>query len=159
MSGTTCISFSELTSGRQVESGARLLSITPEKAPAPCLTSVSISKRFRSVRAGMVKNQRLPENILTPTTKAEDHDAPVSQQEVRGNLSIIKPRTIQSPAFAGNAPLLDFRARVPCLQRSFGFSFFWSPLVTVLSSFKESFFQRCRSLGLGCSVSCTDRLT
>ncbi|GAQ88070.1 phosphoribosylaminoimidazole-succinocarboxamide synthase [Klebsormidium nitens] len=31
---------------------------------------------------GMVKNQRLPENILTPTTKAEDHDAPVSPQEI-----------------------------------------------------------------------------
>jgi hypothetical protein len=30
----------------------------------------------------MVKNQRLPENMLTPTTKAEDHDAPVSPQEV-----------------------------------------------------------------------------
>lgn len=31
---------------------------------------------------GMVKNQKLPTNILTPTTKATDHDVPVSPDEV-----------------------------------------------------------------------------
>ncbi|PKA55416.1 Phosphoribosylaminoimidazole-succinocarboxamide synthase, chloroplastic [Apostasia shenzhenica] len=31
---------------------------------------------------GMVKNQRLPTNILTPTTKAADHDAPISPEEI-----------------------------------------------------------------------------
>ncbi|KAJ8461418.1 hypothetical protein OPV22_034344 [Ensete ventricosum] len=31
---------------------------------------------------GMVKNQRLPANILTPTTKAVDHDVPVSSDEI-----------------------------------------------------------------------------
>lgn len=30
----------------------------------------------------MVKNQKLPANILTPTTKATDHDVPVSPDEV-----------------------------------------------------------------------------
>ncbi|URE14084.1 Phosphoribosylaminoimidazole-succinocarboxamide synthase [Musa troglodytarum] len=30
----------------------------------------------------MVKNQRLPANILTPTTKAVDHDVPVSPDEI-----------------------------------------------------------------------------
>ena len=30
----------------------------------------------------MVKNQRLPANILTPTTKAADHDVPVTPDEV-----------------------------------------------------------------------------
>jgi hypothetical protein len=35
-----------------------------------------------SLYAGYVKNQRLPENILTPTTKAADHDVPISGQEV-----------------------------------------------------------------------------
>jgi len=32
---------------------------------------------------GMVKNQKLPKNILTPTTKAADHDVPVTPDEVR----------------------------------------------------------------------------
>jgi phosphoribosylaminoimidazole-succinocarboxamide synthase len=32
--------------------------------------------------AGLVKNQRLSENILTPTTKAKDHDVPISGNEV-----------------------------------------------------------------------------
>lgn len=40
---------------------------------------------------GLVKNQKLPETILTPTTKAEqgDHDAPVTPEEIvaRGLLS------------------------------------------------------------------------
>ena len=31
---------------------------------------------------GMVKNQKLPENILTPTTKAKHHDVPISPDEV-----------------------------------------------------------------------------
>ncbi|KAL3504835.1 hypothetical protein ACH5RR_034676 [Cinchona calisaya] len=31
---------------------------------------------------GMVKNQRLPANILTPTTKAADHDVPVTLDEI-----------------------------------------------------------------------------
>ncbi|XP_061369440.1 phosphoribosylaminoimidazole-succinocarboxamide synthase, chloroplastic [Gastrolobium bilobum] len=31
---------------------------------------------------GMVKNQKLPKNILTPTTKAEDHDVPVTPDEI-----------------------------------------------------------------------------
>lgn len=31
---------------------------------------------------GMVKNQKLPKNILTPTTKAVDHDVPVTPDEV-----------------------------------------------------------------------------
>ncbi|CAA3027468.1 phosphoribosylaminoimidazole-succinocarboxamide synthase, chloroplastic [Olea europaea subsp. europaea] len=31
---------------------------------------------------GLVKNQKLPENILTPTTKAADHDVPVTPQEI-----------------------------------------------------------------------------
>lgn len=30
----------------------------------------------------LVKNQKLPANILTPTTKAADHDVPVTPQEV-----------------------------------------------------------------------------
>lgn len=34
------------------------------------------------VTAGMVKNQKLPVNILTPTTKAADHDVPVTPDEV-----------------------------------------------------------------------------
>lgn len=32
--------------------------------------------------AGLVKNQKLPQNILTPTTKAADHDVPVTPDEV-----------------------------------------------------------------------------
>lgn len=31
---------------------------------------------------GLVKNQKLSANILTPTTKAEDHDVPVTPDEV-----------------------------------------------------------------------------
>lgn len=31
---------------------------------------------------GLVKNQKLTENILTPTTKAADHDVPVTPDEV-----------------------------------------------------------------------------
>lgn len=31
----------------------------------------------------MLKNQKLPKNILTPTTKAADHDVPVTPDEVR----------------------------------------------------------------------------
>lgn len=31
---------------------------------------------------GFVKNQKLPENILTPTTKALDHDVPISADEI-----------------------------------------------------------------------------
>lgn len=29
-----------------------------------------------------MKNEKLPANILTPTTKASDHDVPVTQDEV-----------------------------------------------------------------------------
>lgn len=35
---------------------------------------------------GMVKNQRLPANIITPTTKAVDHDVPVTPDEVYSTL-------------------------------------------------------------------------
>jgi len=31
---------------------------------------------------GMVKNQRLAQNVLTPTTKSEDHDVPISPQDI-----------------------------------------------------------------------------
>ena len=31
---------------------------------------------------GLVKNQRLERNILTPTTKAADHDVPITPHEV-----------------------------------------------------------------------------
>ncbi|KAK9110771.1 hypothetical protein Sjap_018831 [Stephania japonica] len=31
---------------------------------------------------GMVKSQKLPKNIITPTTKAADHDVPVTPQEI-----------------------------------------------------------------------------
>ncbi|KAK7385352.1 hypothetical protein VNO78_31068 [Psophocarpus tetragonolobus] len=31
---------------------------------------------------GMVKNQKLPKNILTPTTKAADHDVPITPEEI-----------------------------------------------------------------------------
>ncbi|KAG5052591.1 hypothetical protein JHK85_005138 [Glycine max] len=31
---------------------------------------------------GMVKNQKLPKNILTPTTKAADHDVPITPDEI-----------------------------------------------------------------------------
>lgn len=31
---------------------------------------------------GMVKNQKLPANILTPTTKAADHDVPITPDEI-----------------------------------------------------------------------------
>ncbi|KAL4559001.1 hypothetical protein LXL04_031131 [Taraxacum kok-saghyz] len=31
---------------------------------------------------GMVKNERLPANIITPTTKAADHDVPITPQEI-----------------------------------------------------------------------------
>ncbi|KAJ7965769.1 Phosphoribosylaminoimidazole-succinocarboxamide synthase chloroplastic [Quillaja saponaria] len=34
---------------------------------------------------GLVKNQKLPENILTPTTKAADHDVPVTPDEIIRN--------------------------------------------------------------------------
>lgn len=31
---------------------------------------------------GMVKNQRLQENVITPTTKSETHDVPISPAEI-----------------------------------------------------------------------------
>jgi len=31
---------------------------------------------------GLRKNDRLPENVITPTTKSEDHDMPISPQEI-----------------------------------------------------------------------------
>lgn len=31
---------------------------------------------------GLVKNQKLPANIITPTTKAVDHDVPIAPEEV-----------------------------------------------------------------------------
>lgn len=30
----------------------------------------------------MVKNEKLPANIITPTTKAADHDVPITPDEV-----------------------------------------------------------------------------
>lgn len=39
-----------------------------------------ISLRLSAI--GMVKNQKLPANILTPTTKAADHDVPITPEEV-----------------------------------------------------------------------------
>ena len=36
----------------------------------------------------MVKNQKLPEPLLTPTTKCE-HDLPVSAEEVYGELGLM----------------------------------------------------------------------
>lgn len=35
---------------------------------------------------GMVKNQKLRENIITPTTKAADHDVPITPEEVLNSL-------------------------------------------------------------------------
>lgn len=46
---------------------------------------ISISKVFVwwSIDViGLVKSQKLPANILTPTTKAADHDVPVTPAEV-----------------------------------------------------------------------------
>ena len=37
---------------------------------------------FLASDPGMVKNQKLSANILTPTTKATDHDVPVTPDEV-----------------------------------------------------------------------------
>lgn len=37
----------------------------------------------------LVKNQKLPENILTPTTKAADHDVPVTPDEVHSFLKTL----------------------------------------------------------------------
>lgn len=34
------------------------------------------------LREGMVKNERLPANIITPTTKAADHDVPITPDEI-----------------------------------------------------------------------------
>lgn len=39
-----------------------------------------IEKLFRSL--GLSKNQKLEKNIITPTTKAADHDVPVTPDEV-----------------------------------------------------------------------------
>jgi phosphoribosylaminoimidazole-succinocarboxamide synthase len=39
--------------------------------------------------AGMAKNQKLAANILTPTTKAADHDVPITPEEVFSILSEI----------------------------------------------------------------------
>lgn len=36
----------------------------------------------------MVKNERLSTNIITPTTKAEDHDVSISPDEVCMSISI-----------------------------------------------------------------------
>lgn len=49
---------------------------------------------FSSHIAGMVKNQRLPANILTPTTKAVDHDVPVSPDEVCPNWLFLIDSTV-----------------------------------------------------------------
>jgi hypothetical protein len=35
---------------------------------------------------GMKKNEKLEGNIITPTTKAADHDLPISGAEVRDNI-------------------------------------------------------------------------
>lgn len=39
---------------------------------------------------GLVKNQRLEKIILTPTTKEEDHDVPISLEEVSVPLVLFK---------------------------------------------------------------------
>ncbi|KAL2244506.1 UNVERIFIED_CONTAM: Phosphoribosylaminoimidazole-succinocarboxamide synthase, chloroplastic [Sesamum indicum] len=47
--------------------------------------NVTIAKKcsvFPVEFVGMVKNQKLPANILTPTTKAADHDVPVTPEEI-----------------------------------------------------------------------------
>ena len=54
-------------------------------------TSTSLWTVYRSGRRqycgidvpdGLIKNQKLPTNYLTPTTKAEDHDRPISPDEI-----------------------------------------------------------------------------
>lgn len=37
---------------------------------------------YFEILIGLVKNQKLPQNILTPTTKAADHDEPITPEEV-----------------------------------------------------------------------------
>jgi phosphoribosylaminoimidazole-succinocarboxamide synthase len=44
---------------------------------------------------GMVKNQKLSANILTPTTKAADHDVPVTPDEVFSIAFNIFPRDLR----------------------------------------------------------------
>lgn len=42
-----------------------------------------VSKSGVCLRSGMKKNEKLEANIITPTTKAADHDLPISGPEVR----------------------------------------------------------------------------
>eukprot|EP01018_Ginkgo_biloba_P035605 Gb_30912 [translate_table: standard] len=51
---------------------------------------------------GLVKNQRLEKNILTPTTKAADHDVPISPEEIveQGLMSRDEFDEVSSKAFA-----------------------------------------------------------
>ncbi|OVA15264.1 SAICAR synthetase [Macleaya cordata] len=47
------------------------------------LTAISCPSKFMLIYIiGMVKNQKLSANILTPTTKAVDHDVPVTPDEI-----------------------------------------------------------------------------
>lgn len=49
------------------------------------LTTNSFILKFNGIYScatDLVKSQRLPANILTPTTKAADHDVPVTPDEV-----------------------------------------------------------------------------
>ncbi|OAE30703.1 hypothetical protein AXG93_402s1160 [Marchantia polymorpha subsp. ruderalis] len=50
--------------------------------PDPNVTIARKCSVFPVEFVGLVKNQRLDENILTPTTKAEDHDMPISGKEI-----------------------------------------------------------------------------
>ena len=54
-------------------------------------TSTSIWKNYQNgvrnycghpLPEGMTKNQKLEKNILTPTTKEEDHDRPISVEDI-----------------------------------------------------------------------------
>ncbi|KAF3626315.1 Phosphoribosylaminoimidazole-succinocarboxamide synthase, chloroplastic [Capsicum annuum] len=59
--------------------------ITPNAVVSVPDRNVTIAKKclvFPVEFVGLVKNQKLTENILTPTTKAADHDVPVTPDEI-----------------------------------------------------------------------------
>ncbi|KAH9756383.1 phosphoribosylaminoimidazole-succinocarboxamide synthase [Citrus sinensis] len=59
--------------------------ITPNAVISSPDKNVTIAKKCSVIPVefvGLVKNQKLPANILTPTTKAEDHDVPVTPDEI-----------------------------------------------------------------------------
>lgn len=37
----------------------------------------------------MLKNQQLAVNVITPTTKSEDHDVPISPQEIVAQVGLV----------------------------------------------------------------------